>query len=233
MLNGWSVNAILLMQGGLPWTPNDTVSSTEDIVGTGNGTAAAQYWNYAGPSSDFRPTSDPIPCYGGSFSGCTLLNFANTNPSPGLEAIRQSCVTAATAPYGGSGTTQGMLALASLTNFGCFTRGNGVLTPAAYGTIGNATKGTFIGPVYYNLDFSVAKLWKIKERYTAQFRVEFFNFFNRVDLSPSPTSVSPSAGSNGQFGCSCTTPDTGNRNLNPVLGSGGPRHVQFGLKLTF
>jgi hypothetical protein len=91
----------------------------------------------------------------------------------------------------------------------------------------------FIGPTYYNVDFSVAKLWKVKERYTAQFRVEFFNFFNRVDLALTPTSVSPSSGFSGQFGCSCTTPDTGNRNLNPVLGSGGPRHVQFGLKLAF
>jgi hypothetical protein len=239
MLQGWSVNAIVLLQSGLPWTPIDTVSTTEDISGTGNGTAAAQYWNYAGPTSDFRPGFNPIPCYGGgsgpttTFAGCTPLLFTTPNANQGLEAIRQSCVTAAAAPYGGAGTPLGQLAIASLANFGCFAQGNGVLTPPAYGTLGNATKGTFIGPTYYNVDFSVAKLWKVKERYTAQFRVEFFNFFNRVDLATAPTSFAPSSGSSGQFGCSCTTPDTGNRNLNPVLGSGGPRHVQFGLKLTF
>jgi hypothetical protein len=226
MLQGWSVNAIVLLQSGQPWTPNDTVSTSEDISGTGNGTAAAQYWNYAGPKSAFQPTFNPIPCYGGTFQGCTAFASAPA-------AIQTACTNAATAPYGGSGTQLGQLALASLANFGCFTQSNGVLTPPAYGTLGNAAKGTFIGPTYYNVDFSVAKLWKVKERYTAQFRVEFFNFFNRVDLALTPTSVSPSSGFSGQFGCSCTTPDTGNRNLNPVLGSGGPRHVQFGLKLTF
>jgi len=226
MLQGWSVNAIVLMQSGQPWTPNDTVSTSEDIIGTGNGTAAAQYWNYTGPKSAFQTTFSPIPCYGGTFQGCAAFASAPA-------AIQTACTNAATAPYGGSGTQLGQLALASLANFGCYAQGNGVLTPPAYGTTGSASKGFFEGPVYYNVDFSVAKLWKVKERYTAQFRVEFFNFFNRVDLALTPTSVSPSSGFSGQFGCSCSTPDTGNRNLNPVLGSGGPRHVQFGLKLTF
>jgi hypothetical protein len=226
MLQGWSVNAIVLMQSGQPWTPNDTVSTSEDIIGTGNGSGATQYWNYAGPKSAFQTTFNPIPCYGGTFQGCTAFASAPA-------AIQTACTNAATAPYGGSGTQLGQLALASLANFGCYAQGDGVLTPPAYGTTGTASKGFFGGPVYYNLDFSVAKLWKVKERYTAQFRVEFFNFFNRVDLALTPTSVSPSSGFSGQFGCSCTTPDTGNRNLNPVLGSGGPRHVQFGLKLTF
>jgi hypothetical protein len=162
MLQGWSVNAIVLMQSGQPWTPTDTVSTSEDISGTGNGTAAAQYWNYAGPKSAFQTTFNPIPCYGGTFQGCTAFASAPA-------AIQTACTNAATAPYGGSGSQLGQLALASLANFGCFTQGNGVLTPPAYGTLGNATKGTFIGPTYYNVDFSVAKLWKVKERYTAQF----------------------------------------------------------------
>jgi hypothetical protein len=226
MLQGWSVNAILAMQGGTPWSPADVVSTTEDIIGTGNGSGANQYWNFSGSKSSFKTTFNPIPCYGGTFSGCTAFASAPA-------AIQTACTTAATAPYGGSGTQLGQLALASLANFGCYAQGDGVLTPPAYGTTGNTSKGFFTGPVYYNVDFSVGKLWKVKERYTAQFRVEFFNFFNRVDLSPALTSTTPSSGSSGQFGCSCTTPDTGNRNLNPVLGSGGPRHVQFGLKLTF
>ncbi len=235
MLEGWSLNMLLLMQGGTPWSPSDTVSTSEDIIGTGNGSGATQYWNYSGPKSAFKTTFNPIPCYGGTFQGCTpLASF--TTPianNPSLEAIRQSCLAAATAPYGGTSTQLGQLAVASLTNFGCYAQNGGVLTPAAYGTDGNTGKGFFSGPAYYNVDFSVAKMWKVKERYSAQFRVEFFNFFNRVDLTPSLTSTSPSSGSSGQFGCACSTPDTGNRNLNPVLGSGGPRHVQFGLKLTF
>jgi hypothetical protein len=226
MLQGWSVNTILVMQGGTPWSPSDTVSTSEDIIGTGNGSGATQYWNFTGSKSSFKTTFNPIPCYGGTFSGCTTFASAPA-------AIQTACTTAATAPYGGAGTQLGQLALASLANFGCYAQGDGVLTPPAYGTTGNTSKGFFRGPVYYNVDFSVGKLWRVKERYSAQFRVEFFNFFNRVDLSPALTSTTPSSGFNGQFGCSCTTPDAGNRNLNPVLGSGGPRHVQFGLKLTF
>jgi Carboxypeptidase regulatory-like domain/TonB dependent receptor len=240
MLKGWSVNAIVLMQGGTPWSPFDIVSTTEDIVGTGNGSGPAQYWNYSGAKSAFKTTFNPIPCYGGTvsgtgFQGCTApgMSFLTPNAVPGVEAARQACLAAATAPYGGANSQLGQLAIASLTNFGCYTQNGGVLTPPAYGTTGDTSKGFFTGPVYYNVDFSVAKLWKIKERYSAQFRVEFFNLLNRVDLTPALTSTSPSSGSTGQFGCSCTTPDTGNRNLNPVLGSGGPRHIQFGLKLTF
>ena len=74
------------------------------------------------------------------------------------------------------------------------------------------------------MDFSVAKLWKFKERYNAQFRVEFFNVFNHTDFAAPGTD--PSKGS---FGFASGTPDSSN----PVLGSGGPRHIQFGLKLTF
>ena len=73
--------------------------------------------------------------------------------------------------------------------------------------------------------FPFPKIWKVKERYSAQFRAEFFNLFNRADF-PIPAVVNPSKG---QFGCSCSTPDVNN----PVLGSGGPRHIQFGLKLTY
>jgi hypothetical protein len=100
------------------------------------------------------------------------------------------------------------------------------LTPPAYGTIGNANRNIFRSPDYFNVDFSVAKLWSFKERYSAQFRAEFFNLFNRADF-PVPGNFNPASPS--QFGCSCTTPDS----ANPVLGSGGPRHIQFGLKLTF
>ena len=74
----------------------------------------------------------------------------------------------------------------------------------------------------------MAKDWKLKERYSAQFRFEVFNLFNRADFGNTVTDPSKGAGT-GQFGCACSTPDSSN----PVLGSGGPRHIQFGLKLTY
>ncbi len=86
------------------------------------------------------------------------------------------------------------------------------------------------------MDFSVAKIWTLKERYSAQFRVEFFNLFNRTDFAipgsgggGGNAGSDPSKGLSGGFGYAQSTPDQGN----PVLGSGGPRHIQFGLKLNF
>ncbi len=212
MLQGWSVSGILTMQGGLPWYP---VDGSDDLTGTGEVSASAagiQTWNYTGPTSAFTSGPQSIPFFAGA-----------TNPA---------CVTAAEAPYSGNPTLT-QLALASLTNLGCYVQGGGILTPPAYGAIGNASRNLFRSPAYYNVDFSVSKLWSFKERFSAQFRVEFFNLFNRADFSIPGSGGTQGAGgidpTGGLFGCSCLTPD----NANPVLGSGGPRHIQFGLKLTY
>ena len=49
------------------------------------------------------------------------------------------------------------------------------------------------------MDFSVSKIWKFKERYSAQFRVEFFNLFNRADFA-APGQTNPTAGLERGFG---------------------------------
>jgi hypothetical protein len=227
MLEGWSLSGILVLQSGSPWTPNDSTSNdwlgTGENASLGNATGVTEYWNYSGPRSAFDNTGPvPIPCYNGisgKEAGCT--SFGSTPAT-----IQQACQSAAQAPYAGNAQLQA-LSLAALANGTCYTQGGGYLTPPAYGTVGNASAGTFTGPRYYNVDFSVAKLWKFKERYTAQFRAEFFNLFNRADFAG--PGADPSTGVNGGFGYSSSTPDTSN----PVLGSGGPRHIQFGLKLVF
>jgi hypothetical protein len=228
MLQGWAVSGILSLFSGLPWFPTD---GTNDILGTNefNG-IGIQTWNYSGPRSAFTAGPTPIPCYintanpNSPMSGCT----SSTDPQ-GAQAW-SSCVNASMAPYAGNAQLQG-LALASLNNIGCYvsTKG-GILTPPAFGTIGNASRNMFRFRPYYNVDFSVAKDWKFKERFDAQFRVEFFNVFNWVNFG-FPSAVDPGKGANGQFGCTCATADVAEGN--PVLGSGGPRHIQFGLKLNW
>lgn len=225
MLEGWTISSIITVQGGLPWAPNDPTST--DWLGTGENTNTAigagstQYWNYVGPASAFTSGPNPIPCFGKA-AGCTAYTSALYTP-----AIESACQSAAQAPYAGNTQLQA-LALASLANASCYMQGGGILTPPAYGTLGDASRGIFRSPMYANVDFSVAKTWKFRERYSAQFRIEFFNLFNRADF-PIPAVVDPSTGSGGKFGCSCSTPDS----TNAVLGSGGPRHIQFGLKLAF
>jgi hypothetical protein len=219
MLQGWSVSGILTLQGGLPWSP---VDQTNDLTGDNEVNAGgAQTWNYTGPRSAFTAGPNPIPCFG---------NLPNCTP-----AVPQSCMTAAQAPYAGNVQLQG-LALAALTNLGCYVQNGGILTPPAYGTIGNASRNLFRVEPYYNVDFNVAKEWRFKERYSAQFRIEFFNLFNRADFAipTSTVGIDPNSGF-GAFGVSSTTPDaaTSGGGSNSVLGSGGPRHIQFGLKLAF
>ena len=226
MLEGWSLNGILTLQSGLAWSPND--ATVNDWLGTGEntnsgiGAGTTQFWNYSGPRSAFGNTGpNAIPCYG-KLAGCTALASAPA-------AIQSACTTAAQAPYTGNAQLQ-QLALAALANAACYTQDGGILTPPAYGTLGNASRGLFTGPRYYNVDFSVGKLWRLKERFSAQFRVEVFNLFNRADFS---TPNSPTTGADptkpSTFGHAINTPDS----ANPVLGSGGPRHIQFGLKLAF
>jgi hypothetical protein len=229
MLEGWSVSGLVLLQGGLPWTATDSSSgAANDILGSAGATGTPSYdtWNYSGPPSAFTTSQTPIPCYdgiSGKMSGCA--SFAQTPAS-----IQAACANAAVAPYGGPTTTNGMLAIASLANFGCYVQNGGIMTPPAYGTYGDSSNGEFRGPHFYNVDLSVSKTWKFKERYSAQFRAEFFNLLNTADFVQTPTSTIPGAA---QFGCSCTTPDNPARNPNPITGSGGPRHIQFGLKLAF
>jgi carboxypeptidase family protein/TonB-dependent receptor-like protein len=98
-------------------------------------------------------------------------------------------------------------------------------TPAA-GTFGTSGRNTIIGPKLHIVDFSVGKVTKINDRFSAQFRAEAFNLFNRANLSLPQVDFS-----NATFGQITATPDTDLGN--PRLADGGPRVIQFGLKLLF
>jgi hypothetical protein len=119
-----------------------------------------------------------------------------------------------------------------LATYGCFMRGSSVLVPPAVGTVGNAHRGIFRDSGFHNWDISVAKLWKFNEHFNAQFRAEFFNILNHPNFAnpggpAAPGWNDPSVPST--FGCGCGTPDQ--VAPNPVLGNGGPRSIQLGLKL--
>ena len=129
--------------------------------------------------------------------------------------------------------------MASLYNLGCYALGNSVLIPPAYGSYGTTSRDMFRDGGFYNLDLSITKSFKFKERLTAQFRAEFFNILNHPDfVNPAGgpggggASLDPSAaGTSTGLGWVSNTPDIASSN--PVLGSGGPRAMQLGLKLIF
>jgi hypothetical protein len=158
-----------------------------------------------------------LPCFGDKFCG-------------NGTAIPLACTNAATA--------QGSLNELNVLG-GCYMEGNTVLIPPASGTIGNAGRGIFRGSSFKDWDLSLVKDTVFKERLTAQFRAEFFNVLNHPNIynptgpagagfnDPSAPQL-PNKPTSG-FGCGCNTPDQASPN--PVLGTGGSRSIQLGLKL--
>lgn len=91
---------------------------------------------------------------------------------------------------------------------------------------GNAGRNIVEGPAYVNLDSSLAKDFKIRERYTLDIRAEAFNTANTVHLGdPNPgcsvPTASGSCGNTGTFG-----------QINSVLGSTN-REAQLAAKIIF
>ena len=83
-----------------------------------------------------------------------------------------------------------------------------------------------VGPGFHNFVFSVLKNTRVGERINVQFRVEFFNITNHPNFAlPANILAAPN------FGTLFQTPDAAQNNVG--LGSGGPRLIQFGLKLSF
>jgi hypothetical protein len=107
------------------------------------------------------------------------------------------------------------------------------LNPAAFalpaaGSFGNLGRGAIRLPSIENIDFSLSKNWKIRERYGLQFRSEFFNVFNHANFNGLDTGLSfQNTQSDPNFGKSQ------NSNFGRLGSNQGPRVIQFGLKFSF
>jgi hypothetical protein len=237
LLEGWSVNTIVIVTSGLPWGASD---QSDDFSGTNvissNAQSFGEPWNFYGNPSDFTPVhgwtdtnggwqngGGGVPFFGGS--GCLSSSSAcAVDPT-----TNTTCNAKALALDGG---TPG-LASASLAGLGCYAVGNSVMIPSAYGSYGNMKANIFRDGGFRDWDLSVSKAFTFHERLKAEARVEFFNVLNHVNFS------NPSGGPGGAiqdpsgqpFGFIGLTPDT--YSSNPQLGSGGERAMQLGLKLSW
>jgi hypothetical protein len=117
-----------------------------------------------------------------------------------------------------------------LDTYGCFVAGSSVITPPENGHFGNMGRNLFRGPAFHNWDMSVTKSWKISERMRMQLRGEFFNILNHAnfDIFTMGTDLSDPVYGLNTLGVVKATPDVGV--ANPVIGSGGSRHIQLGVK---
>jgi hypothetical protein len=84
-------------------------------------------------------------------------------------------------------------------------------TQSTFGTLG---LGVVRMPATKNIDFALAKNWRFKERYGAQFRAEMFNVFNHVNFDGINT-------------------DLGGSNFGQLNHARLPREIQLGFKFTF
>lgn len=87
-------------------------------------------------------------------------------------------------------------------------------TVNAVGTFGNSGRNILRGPGDATVDAGISKNFVIREGMRLQFRSEFFNFLNRVNLGNPNNNASASA-----FG--------------RITGAGSPRVIQFALKFMF
>jgi hypothetical protein len=222
MLQGWVVNSVVTLQTGMPWSTMDT---TNDFFGNlENKNSAQERWDFTGNPADFKSGPSNFSCFSAGTPGNTVLGSCTPYAGGVPPAI---CLQAAQA--------NGQLAVASLYNNGCYVSGNSVIAPPAYGSLGTMARGIFRDGGFRNWDLSVVKDWKFKERLTTQFRAEFFNILNHPNFANPYGSFTtyynndPSGGLG--FGCGCVTPDAAAGNF--VLGAGGARDIQLGLKLIF
>ena len=85
---------------------------------------------------------------------------------------------------------------------------------APNGSVGSAGRNILYGPGSVNWNVSFFKSIRLSERHRFQFRAEFFNFFNQVNLGNPVNSLN-------------------NANVGRILGAGPARVIQFGLRYHF
>jgi hypothetical protein len=106
-------------------------------------------------------------------------------------------------------------------------------TPSPNGEFGDSHRNDLHGPGYGDVDFSVFKNTKIGERVTAQFRVEMFNLFNRLNLAAPGNGYCTDTG-NGANPTACAITATIGQNYGaPGIGAGEPFNTQLALKIIF
>jgi len=214
LLEGWQLNSVLTIQGGLPWNLIDGNINGSDISGTGE---FADRWNITGNPLNFKPSTSGIPYVDPSLFTIDVGGHV----TGGTDTASSTCFAVA----GSQGAKD------QLASLGCYVAGSSVLTPPAFGTFGRGGRNPFRGPRLDNMDFSIVKTTKLTERVSFQLRGEFFNVLNHPHFANPNTQGLVDPSDHLSFGFIFNTPDVAA--ANPVIGTGGPRNIQLGLKFIF
>ena len=204
MLEGWQVNGIALIEGGEPFTLGDFA---DDISGTGE---FNDRWNIAGNPGNIKTLVSP--------GRLPYFDFSDYDPAT-RGAVPQ--------PFSPQACIDAQPNVTQLETYGCYLVKGTALTPPDPYTFGNMGRNIFRGPKFVNLDTSVGKSWQLTERFKLQLRGEFFNILNHPNFDI--FTIRHGLSSPSKVGVLRYTPDQGESN--PVIGSGGSRHIQIGLKI--
>ena len=198
---GWEINAIVSYQSPLPWNAGDGIKPGppgNDFSGTLEQT---DRWNINGPASSFSSGLSSIPwCSGFGVSGgkattggvsCVYATAYGPVPLAASTAAADATQCAADA------ADPNTLAIG-----GCYASTNqkSYLTPNALGQFGDMGRNIFRDSGFKNLDMSIFKNFKFRERYGLQARWEVFNVFNH------PTAANPYGAGGLSTSATCSTP---------------------------
>jgi Carboxypeptidase regulatory-like domain len=129
--------------------------------------------------------------------------------------------------------------------------GNQIINPNAFtlvgfqiGSIGSEPRGYCHGPDRVNFDLSLAKTWKLSEKFNLQFRFQGFNAFNHTQFSGNSAGGVFNVTYTPSFDCGATACSPSNsviqnsalavpNTFGQSLATNGPREFQYALKLTF
>lgn len=107
-------------------------------------------------------------------------------------------------------------------------------TPAPAGTQGNFGRNVLRGFGAWQADVGVQRQFQLTETLRLRFRAEFFNIFNHPNFgSPTNLLTSPLFGRSTQTLANSLGSGGANGGFNPLYQIGGPRSIQFALKLLF
>lgn len=196
------------------------------------------------------------------FGGWELASILDYASGPSITAYSGSGVDGAPGSWSGTGTGQSSNRPNRVVGQDCHNSGGPKyqwLNPNAWtmdqyqlGTFGSSSVGVCEGPGLANTDFSVYKNFKVTERVGLQFRLEFYNLFNKVqfradNLNNTLATTGYACTTNNvgdvNFATRCPSGVTnlvswdrateGDRNFGQLTGDRGPREIQYALKFTF